>query len=181
MGESSHGAFEQVEEGYTKPEEVKKVKITLVANSDHITQTTQTVNVGSYHKIRFSDTKYGYKLEGWYLDEAFTQPYETGETGKLIEKEGDFTIYAKWVELPKPATTAPAATTTPTTAPEPTTGNNATTAGTTAATAAPANVGCGGSANMDYALIGGGAIVALIGGAAGAKSGKKKNDSEESE
>ena len=181
VGESSHGAFEQVEEGYTKPEEVKKVKITLVANSDHITQTTQTVNVGSYHKIRFSDTKYGYKLEGWYLDEAFTQPYETGETGKLIEKEGDFTIYAKWVELPKPATTAPAATTTPTTAPEPTTGNNATTAGTTAATAAPANVGCGGSANMDYALIGGGAIVALIGGAAGAKSGKKKNDSEESE
>ena len=180
VGESSHGDFTITKEAYTKPEEVKRVTITLVVNSDHYTSITQKVNVGSYHKIRFSDTKYGYYLEGWYLDSAYTQPYEVGDEGKLIEKEGDFTIYAKWVAGTKPVETTPGntATTGGTTAPAVTT-NATTAASTTAATTAPVqNVGCGGSANMDYALIGGGAIVALIGGAAGAKSAKKQKESD---
>ena len=39
--------------------------------------------------------KPGYKIEGWYLDEAFTKPYDLGT---VIEKgTEDFAIYAKWI------------------------------------------------------------------------------------
>ncbi len=94
IAESSHGQATFKDSNFTKPEPVKLVKITMVINSDQYKTMSQTVNVGSVHQIRGNFTKNGYVLEGWYLDVGYTQKYEPG----LIEKEGDFTIYAKWVK-----------------------------------------------------------------------------------
>ena len=150
--------------------------ITYIVKGDIINTTTENVKIGNQPRMNFPLSKDGYTFGGWYLDEGFTQPYTKGP----VETADDFTLYAKWVEeAPKnttasTSTTATTATTATTTTTAPATTTNATTADTTAPVQ---NVGCGGgSANMDYALIGGGAIVAILGGAAGTRSAKKKRD-----
>jgi len=161
VAESSHGKVTVKDSNYTKPEEVKQVTVTLVINSDHFTTQTQKVNVGSEFKIRVNPTKYGYYLEGWYLDGAYTQPYTPG----VIEEEKDFTIYAKWVEGKAPSqTTATQATT------------------TQAATTAPVQGGGNApdaAADPTVIVIVAVAAVVLVGGGVAAaviskKSGKKK-------
>jgi len=160
-GESSHGEFTVKDSNYTKFEEVEQVTVTLVINSDHLTTQTQKVNVGSELKIRINPTKYGYTLAGWYLDEAYTQPYTPG----IIEEAGDFTIYAKWEknQAPaqttgaKPTTTAPVQTTT-----EPVQG------GETPGTAVDPTVIVVASVAA-VVLVGGGVAVAVV----SKKSGKK--------
>ncbi|MBQ9745211.1 MAG: InlB B-repeat-containing protein [Clostridia bacterium] len=168
VAESSHGTLTLKDSNFTKPEEVKQVTITLVINSDHYTTTTQKVNVGKTHTIRVNATKKGYYLEGWYLDEAYTQPYTPG----VIDKEGDFTIYAKWVAGSEPSqTTAPPATTVP----------PATTAGTTAPIVSEPSGGCGGGSaaagKNDMLMLCGGSVAAVFYAAAGKKLGKKKSGS----
>jgi M6 family metalloprotease-like protein/uncharacterized repeat protein (TIGR02543 family) len=165
VAETSHGNLVVKDSNYTKPEEVAQVKITLVVNSNNIKTTTQTVNVGKTHNIRIELNKSGYTFDGWFLDEEYTTPYTPG----VIEKEGDFTIYAKWVKKavatteatkkPEITTTAPVVTTAPDTAP---------------------SGGCGGaSKNAEPVLLGGGVIAAILGAAVGGKSAKKRKSEEE--
>ena len=104
VAETSHGQLVISESNYTKPEEVKQATVTIVVNSDNYKTTTQKVNVGKELTIRFPLTKYGYTFDGWYLDEAYTQPYTPG----VIDKEEDFTIYAKWAKNAPVVTTPPA-------------------------------------------------------------------------
>ncbi len=168
VAESSNGQSVLEGELYTKPEEVKYVNITLVVNSDQYKTVPQKVKVGAEHVIRINTTKRGYYLEGWYLDEGYTQKYTPG----IIEKEGDFTIYAKWVEgsAPTSATTAGTAATKPTTA-ETTSPEmpNKTVAG-----------GCGGASKGAEPVLLGGAVIAILGAAAGRKAGAEtKKDSDE--
>ncbi|MBQ9747130.1 MAG: CotH kinase family protein [Clostridia bacterium] len=69
-----------------------------------------------------------------------------------------------------------------TTSPEGTTGENstATATGSTTASEGKPSGGCGaGSANMESAMLGGGAIAIALGGIAGTKAGKKKKDGED--
>ena len=54
---------------------------------------TYTLDYDSLIGRRPSVSKTGYKLEGWYLDEAFTQKWNF-ETDVV---KGDMTLYAKWI------------------------------------------------------------------------------------
>ena len=101
VAESTHGRLTVKDSNYTKPEDVKQVKITMVVNSNNYTTTTQTVNVGKTHTIRIELKKTGHYFDGWYLDAEYTVPYTPG----VIEQEGDFTIYAKWVAGNAPSST----------------------------------------------------------------------------
>ncbi len=160
VAESTHGQSVLKEENYTKPEEAKYANITLVINSDQYTTTTQKVKVGTTHTIRVSATKSGYTLEGWYLDEAYTQAYTPGK----IEKEGDFTIYAKWTANQTEAT--PTATTP--------------SAGTTGGEMPnkPVSGGCVSASTTAEPMLAGGAVLAILGAAAGGKKRKKPSDEE---
>lgn len=155
VAETSHGQLVKKDVQHTLPEEAKYANITLVVNSDQYKTVTQKVKVGTEHKIRVAATKYGYYLEGWYLDEGYTQKYTPG----VIEEEGNFTIYAHWVEGSDPSIT--------------TAGTTATSA-TTATTAPempsePVSGGCGGAAKGAEPVLLGGAVVAILGAAAGKK------------
>lgn len=158
VAESSNGQAVIQDEFYTLPEEAKYANITMVVNSDQIKTTTQKVKVGSTHVIRVELSKYGYTFDGWYLDEAYTQAYTTGK----IEKEGDFTIYAKWTAKQTEATQATTA---------PTTGDGM--------PQEPVSGGCGGAAAKDAEpMLLGGAVIAILGAAAGSKKRKKTSDEE---
>ena len=158
---TSHGDLELVSTESTSPPEKKYANITMVINSDQYTQPmSQKVEVGKEHVIRVQISKSGYYFDGWYLDEEYTKPYTPG----IVEKEGDFTIYAKWVKGSAPSET---------------------TAGTTASSETipsmpsmpdePVSGGCGGSAAKGAEpMLFGGAVLAILGAAAGAK--KKKED-----
>jgi M6 family metalloprotease-like protein/uncharacterized repeat protein (TIGR02543 family) len=159
VAESTHGQAVHESEFYTVPEEAKYANITLVVNSDNFKTTTQKVKVGSNHVVRIELNKYGYTFDGWYLDEAYTQPYTPGK----IEEEGDFTIYAKWTvkatQAPPPTTTPPATTT------------------DAAMPSEPVSGGCGGSASTTAnPMLVGGAVIAILGAAAGGKKRKKSSD-----
>lgn len=161
VAESSNGQGIIEDEFFTKPEEVKYANITLVVNSDNFKTTTQKVKVGADHVIRIELNKRGYTFEGWYLDEAYTQPYTPGK----IEEEGAFTIYAKWVAKPTEATKA----------------TTSTTAGTTSGEMPnePVSGGCGGAASTTAdPMLAGGAVLAILGAAAGGKKRKKHSDEE---
>ncbi|MBQ8403680.1 MAG: InlB B-repeat-containing protein [Clostridia bacterium] len=102
--DTSNGEGVYEKDFYTNPAPVEKTKatVTIFANSDKITKTTSKPKVGEYVKI--SDamaSKKGYKLAGWYLDEALTQPFDIT---KPIESTDDFSIYAKWVAEANAAT-----------------------------------------------------------------------------
>ncbi|MBQ9745210.1 MAG: M6 family metalloprotease domain-containing protein [Clostridia bacterium] len=171
VAETSHGQLVVSDSNYTKPEEVKKATVTLVINSDNYKTTQQQVTVGSEFVIRVQLSKKGYTFGGWYLDEAYTQPYTPG----VVESDEAFTIYAKWDQ------NAPAGTTRATKAPEtePATG---TTSGTGAQT--PGG-GCGGESvaagKNDMLMLCGGSVAAVLCAAAGKKLGKKKDSSDKTE
>ena len=159
IAETSHGQLVKSDIQHTLPEEAKYANITLVINSDQYKTVTQKVKVGTKHTIRVAATKYGYYLEGWYLDEGYTQKYTPG----VIEKEEDFTIYANWVQGSDPSIT--------------TAGTTATSA-TTSSTAPempnePVSGGCGGAAKGAEPMLLGGAVVAILGAAVGKKSKEK--------
>ena len=139
--------------------------VTLVINSDTYKTTTQNVKIGKTLKMNFPLVKNGYEFDGWYLDEAFTTPFDVT---KALESADDFTIYAKWTAK---QTTATSATTTVTT--EATTGEQAPTE--------PVSGGCGGAAAKGAEpMLLGGAVTAILGAAIGGKCfGRKKSDSEE--
>ena len=157
---TSHGDLEVKTTETTSAPEKKYANITLVINSDQYTTSTQKVEVGKTHNIRVQMNKSGYYFDGWYLDEAYTQPYTPG----VIEKEGDFTIYAKWVKGSAPSSTVATQGTTAqmtTSAPE--------------IPDEPVSGGCGGAAAKGAEpMLLGGAVLAILGAAAGA--GKRKRD-----
>ena len=159
VAESTHGQAVIEDEFFTKPEEAKYANITLVVNSDQYKTTTQKVKVGSTHVIRIELTKRGYTFDGWYLDEAYTQPYTPGK----IEAEGEFTIYAKWTAKQTQATQA---TTVPT---ADNTGDQM--------PAQPLPGGCGGAKGAEPMLLGG-AVMAIFGVSACGKKRKKSSDEE---
>ncbi len=132
---SSNGEAVYEKDFYTKPAPVEKTRatITVFANSDKIAKTTVKTNIGDTVKLTSAiTTKKGHIIEGWYLDEAFTQPFDIT---KPLTSADDFSIYAKWV--------VGEATTTNTTVPAQTTAEPA---GTTAAPAEPGTQGgCGSS------------------------------------
>jgi uncharacterized repeat protein (TIGR02543 family) len=166
VAESSHGKLVVADSNYTKPEEVKKVTVTMVIHSDNYKTTTQQVAVGKELVVRVQLNKFGHYFAGWYLDEAYTQPYTPG----VIESEENFTIYAKWLPGTDPSKTT--ASTVGTTATKATT--------TTAATTAPDmnNTQQGGInpttivviAAVAVVLVGGGAVATVLVG----KSAKKR-------
>jgi uncharacterized repeat protein (TIGR02543 family) len=161
VAESTNGQVVLEEEVYTLPEEAKYANISLVINSDQYTTITQKVKVGTEHVIRVKPTKYGYYIEGWYLDEGYTQKYTPGK----IENESDFTIYAKWVQGTDPsATTAGTVATNPTTTAPQIPDNMPTN---------PIAGGCGGSAKGAEPMLLGGAVIAILGAAAGKKRKEK--------
>ena len=158
VAESTHGQLVVKEDQYTIPEESKYANITMVVNSNQIKTTTQKVKVGANHVIRIELIKTGYTFEGWYLDEAYTQPYTPGK----IEKESEFTIYAKWTANQTQATQATTA---------PTTGEMPEMPGGTV------SGGCGGSAAKGAEpMLLGGAVMAVLGAAVGGKKRKKSSD-----
>ncbi len=87
---------------YTLPDVQKtKAKVTINIGGDLRPSTTANVKVGDCVEISSALLKKeGYKLVGWYLDEAFTTPFDIT---KPIESADDFTIWAKWVEDAKAA------------------------------------------------------------------------------
>ncbi len=104
IAESSHGQATFKDSNFTKPEEVKQAKITLVINSDQYKTTVQTVNVGGKIRVNFQLKKSKCKFAGWYLDEAYTQPFDIESA---ITSEGEFMVYAKWeTNVPDAATVA---------------------------------------------------------------------------
>lgn len=84
------------------PVEDTTATITIVVNGDVIKTTSQNIKIGNQLRINFPLTRAGYTFAGWYLDEAYTQPYEIA----AVESADDFTIYAKWTEN-APAQTTP--------------------------------------------------------------------------
>ncbi|MBQ8403681.1 MAG: M6 family metalloprotease domain-containing protein [Clostridia bacterium] len=88
---------------YTLSDVVKtKATVTVNIGGDLRDSTTAKPKVGETVEISSALlTKKGYKLEGWYLDEALTQPFDIT---KPIESTDDFTIWAKWIEDTKAAT-----------------------------------------------------------------------------
>jgi M6 family metalloprotease-like protein len=80
VGESSHGQFEVKDSNFTMPEEVPQAKVTLVINSDQYKTTVQTVTVGNKIRANFQLKKSKCKFAGWYLDEAYTQPFDIEST-----------------------------------------------------------------------------------------------------
>ncbi len=88
---------------YTLSDVVKtKANVTIKIGGDLRDSTTAKPKVGDTIEISSAMlVKKGYKLEGWYLDEAFTQPFDIT---KPIESTDDFTIWAKWLEDAKAAT-----------------------------------------------------------------------------
>jgi uncharacterized repeat protein (TIGR02543 family) len=160
---TAHGTSTKTGAAYTLavPVEDTTAKVTIIIKSDIQEKTTQNIKVGGKLRINFPLTKAGYTFGGWYLDEAYTKPFDPE---KAIESADDFTIYAKWNANQTEA---------PTTAPDSTTGEmpNGTVSG-----------GCGGSVSTtaDPMLVGG-AVTAILGAAAGSKlfCKKRKSDSEE--
>jgi M6 family metalloprotease-like protein/uncharacterized repeat protein (TIGR02543 family) len=160
---TAHGTSTKTGAAYTLavPVEDTTAKVTIIIKSDIQEKTTQNIKVGGKLRINFPLTKAGYTFGGWYLDEAYTKPFDPEKT---IESADDFTIYAKWNANQTEA---------PTTAPDSTTGEmpNGTVSG-----------GCGGSVSTtaDPMLVGG-AVTAILGAAAGGKlfGRKRKSDSEE--
>jgi uncharacterized repeat protein (TIGR02543 family) len=150
VAESSHGESVAKNTGFTKPEEIKQVTVTMVINSDQYGTMTQTVNVGNSLKIRGQFTKEGYIFDGWYLDAEYTKPY----TIAPIETAEDFTIYAKWTKDVTQTTPPPVVTTRKTEPP--------------ANTTAPVqNGGNEGGGNTTVIVIAAVAAVVLVGGGAG--------------
>ena len=142
------------------PVEDTTATITIIIKSDIQEKTTQNIKIGNKIRVNFPLTKAGYTFDGWYLDEAYTKPFDPD---KAIESADDFTIYAKWKAK---QTQAPATTTEATTGEMP----NSTVSG-----------GCGGSAKAADPMLAGGAVTAILGAAAGSKlfCKKRKSDSEE--
>lgn len=60
-----------------------------------------TVKTGAKVSYSFPMKKTGYAFCGWYLDEAFTQPFDMNFTQ---EEAKDFSLYAKWVPETEAAT-----------------------------------------------------------------------------
>ncbi len=116
--DSSNGEAVYEKDFYTNPAPVEKTKatITVFANSDKIEKTSVKTNIGDCVKLNdVITTKRGYTLEGWYLDEALTQPFDIT---KPLTSADDFSIYAKWVKgETTTSTTVPLATTNPATNP----------------------------------------------------------------
>ncbi len=118
--DTSNGESVYEKDFYTMPAPVEKTKatVTVFANSDKIAKTTVKTNIGDTVKLTSAiTTKKGHVIEGWYLDEAFTQPFDIT---KPLTSADDFSIYAKWVEgeatttnttVLAQTTTAPAGTT----------------------------------------------------------------------
>ena len=165
VAESSHGQLVISDSNYTKPEEVKKVTVTMVINSDNYKTSTQQATVGKEFVVRVQLNKYGHYFDGWYLDEAYTKPYTPG----IIEGEEDFTIYAKWVAGTDPSKTTAS-----------TVGTTSTTASTTTATTAPTtdNTHQGGMNSTTIVIIAVAAVVVVGGGVTAAliagKSAKRR-------
>ncbi len=56
----------------------------------------ETLSIPSGWLKSISNKKPGYTLEGWYYDEALTEPFDMNT---VIESgTEDFSLYAKWVE-----------------------------------------------------------------------------------
>lgn len=131
-----------------------------LTNKDKIN--TVKVNFGKKIGDALSSTymeKAGYTFCGWYLDAAFTKPYDPEFT---MTTYGELELFAKWEEGSSPATTtAGGVETTVTTAPESTTPETTTNGET-------ASKGCGSTIGAGAAF----AIVAVIG--TGLVLGKKK-------
>lgn len=154
---SAHGTSVKEGSAFTLavPVEDTTATVTMIIKSDIQEKTTQNVKIGNKLRINFPLTKAGYKFDGWYLDEAYTKPFDT-ETA--IASADDFTIYAKWTAK---QTQAPATTTADTTIPS-----------------EPVSGGCGGSAakGAEPVLLGG-AVIAIIGAAVCGK--KRRSEPEE--
>jgi len=160
---TSHGDLELISTENTNPPEKKYANITMVINSDQYKQPmSQKVEVGKEHVIRVQISKSGHYFDGWYLDEAYTKPYTPGK----IEEEGEFTIYAKWVKGSAPANTSG------------TTASSQITTSLPEMPDEPVAGGCGGSAAKGAEpMLLGGAVLAILGAAAGGI--KRKNDRDE--
>ena len=153
VAETSNGQLDIKTTETTSPTEKKYANITLIINSDQYQTSKDKVQVGKTHTIRVQLSKSGYEFGGWFLDEEYTKPYTPG----LIEEEGDFTIYAKWTPIETKATTV------------------ATQAATSDMPDGPVSGGCGGSdASEGDPILLGGAVLAILGAAAGGK--KRKNE-----
>ena len=143
------------------PVEDTTATVTIMIKSDIQEKTTQNIKIGNKIRVNFPLTKAGFTFGGWYLDEAYTKPFDPE---KAIESADDFTIYAKWNAN---ATQGTEATTAPTTGEMP----GSTVSG-----------GCGGSAAKGAEpMLLGGAVTAILGAVAGSKcfDKKRKSDSEE--
>ena len=76
------------------------MKISLYSDVN-ATAYTITVDYGKALSIpagwikNITGKKPGQKLEGWYLDKEFTQPYDINTI--VAKGTEDFSIYAKWV------------------------------------------------------------------------------------
>jgi uncharacterized repeat protein (TIGR02543 family) len=82
--------------------EKTKANVTVKLNSDRKEEITVKTSVGK--AVTIGDaylTKKGYAFGGWYLDEAFTQPFDIT---KPLESADDFSIYAKWIANANAAT-----------------------------------------------------------------------------
>ena len=99
---SDHGYVEATGNAQTgmAPKEKTNMKVTLYSDVGAKAYSV-TVNYGKSLVIptgwlnSVKNKKPGYKIEGWYLDEAFTKPYDLST---VIEKgTEDFALYAKWI------------------------------------------------------------------------------------
>ena len=155
VAQTSHGELVTTSTESTSVIERKYANITMVVNSDEYATISQKVEVGKTHSIRVQLNKYGYTFEGWYFDEEYTQPY----TPDVITEEADFTIYAKWEKKAVSTTTKKTTSTTV-----------ATTDATSEIPDEPVSGGCGGAAAKGAEpMLLGGAVLAILGAAAGGK------------
>ena len=99
---SDHGYVEATHDTSTMaaPKEKTSMKITLYSDPG-AKKYSVTVEYGESLVIptgwlnNVKSKKPGFKIEGWYLDEGFTQPYDIN---RIVEKgTEDFAIYAKWI------------------------------------------------------------------------------------
>ena len=96
--ETTHGSAKRVSSKFTNPVPVEKTKatVTVVLNSDRGSKTSVKTDIGKAVVVNEAYlVKKGYTFDGWYLDEAFTEPFDIT---KPLESADDFTIYAKWVQ-----------------------------------------------------------------------------------
>ncbi len=104
--ESTHGTVEKKGSEFTYPVPPEKTKATITVNINGDIRPSLTVKLKVGEVVEIAKNylvKKGYTLEGWYLDEELTKPYDIT---KPIETLDDFAIWAKWKKDAPAQTTA---------------------------------------------------------------------------